>query len=87
MALYLVALNGEVFKSNNQILYIYLKTLKKTFMNYYAISFLVLNFISLLVSANVHGKPRTGNYSFWITLMGVISNVCLLLGALGYFNF
>jgi len=26
---------------------------------------------NLLIAANVHGKPRTGNHNFWIALAGV----------------
>ena len=34
--------------------------------------------ISLLLSANMHGKPRGGTYNFWTDLIGMVINTGLL---------
>jgi len=40
---------------------------------------------NLLLGAHFHGKPRTGNYSFWVTLISVAVYFSLLVSG-GYFN-
>ena len=46
---------------------------------------LVLLVSNLLFGAHFHGKERTGKYSFWITLISVVSYFTLLMTG-GYFN-
>ena len=36
---------------------------------------------SLLISANQHGKEKTGKYNFWASLIGLAINVALLYWA------
>ena len=46
---------------------------------------LVLLSFNLLLGAHFHGKERTGNYSFWVTLISVLAYLTLLITG-GYFN-
>lgn len=46
---------------------------------------LVLLSLNLLFGAHYHGKERTGNYSFWVTLISVGIYVTLLMTG-GFFN-
>lgn len=46
---------------------------------------LVLLATNLLFGAHYHGKPRTGEYSFWVTLISVGIYFTLLMTG-GYFN-
>ena len=54
-------------------------------MSIYAIIYLVLSAIGLLIAANQHGKPKTEPYNFWHTLIAS-SIVIWLLYAGGFFN-
>lgn len=42
------------------------------------IVYLVLIFMSLLLNANQHGKPKTGNHNFWIHFISTIIVLALL---------
>lgn len=46
---------------------------------------LVLLVLNLLFGAHYHGKERTGNYSFWVTLISFGIYFTLLMTG-GYFN-
>jgi len=49
------------------------------------IIYLVLYGVGLLILANQHGKPKTGNHNFWITATaGLISPALLYWG--GFFD-
>ncbi len=44
-----------------------------------------LHFTSLLLAAHAHGRPKEGNYSFWVILIAtIIVNTLLYLG--GWFS-
>ena len=42
------------------------------------IIFIGIFFISLLLVANKHGKPKTGNENFWINFAAVIIEILIL---------
>ena len=42
------------------------------------ITWLVLVAIGLLLHANKHGQPRTGEYCFWSHLVGVAISIAIL---------
>jgi hypothetical protein len=44
----------------------------------------ILHFVKLLLGAHLHGKPRTGNYSFSADLFGSAVSLTLLWWALGW---
>jgi len=46
---------------------------------------LVLLSLNLILGVHFHGKERTGKYSFWITLISVLTYLTLLITG-GYFN-
>ena len=46
---------------------------------------LALYFISLLIAANDHGKPKKGNHNFWIQAISVTLSL-LLLNWGGFFD-
>ena len=46
---------------------------------------LVLLSVNLLLGAYLHGKEKTGNYSFWVTLISFGIYFTLLMTG-GYFN-
>ena len=46
---------------------------------------LVLAFIGLLINANKHGKPKTGNDNFWIHSISVILTLSILYWG-GFFD-
>jgi hypothetical protein len=48
-------------------------------MNWVQIYLIVLFSVSLLINANRHGKPRTGNDSFWYG----VANLLLFLPLIG----
>lgn len=58
---------------------------KKKDMGTSQIIMLVLLASNLLLGAHFHGKERTGNYSFWVTLISVGIYFTLLITG-GYFN-
>jgi hypothetical protein len=45
----------------------------------------VLISLNLLMGAHLHGKEKTGNYNFWITLISVGLYFSLLITG-GFFN-
>jgi L-asparagine transporter-like permease len=45
---------------------------------------LVLLSLNLLLGAHFHGKERSGKYSFWVTLISVLTYLTLLITG-GYF--
>lgn len=47
-------------------------------MNGAQITMVVLQAVALLVNANIHGKPRTGKHSFWITLTSCAISFAIL---------
>lgn len=49
------------------------------------IIYLSLIFVSILLHANKHGKPKDGKYNIWYVLIGqTIVMLCLYYG--GFFN-
>ncbi len=52
-------------------------------MNFGLIIIYTLAFISLLLSAHMHGKPRS-NYNFWATLTDVVLWLILIWWTLGW---
>lgn len=46
---------------------------------------LVLLSLNLLLGAHFHGKERVGKYSFWVTLISVLTYLTLLITG-GYFG-
>lgn len=50
-----------------------------------AIIYLCLIFVGLLVGANEHGKPKTGEHNFWFTFIGAAISVGLLYWG-GFFS-
>ena len=47
-------------------------------MNGWAITWIVLNAIGLGFALSKHGEPKTGNYSFWITLAATLIEAAVL---------
>jgi hypothetical protein len=58
---------------------------KKKDMGISQILMLVLLSLNLLMGANLHGKERTGKYSFWVTSISVAIYMSLLITG-GFFN-
>ena len=54
-------------------------------MSIYAIIYLVLSAIGLLIAANQHGKPKKEPHNFWSTLIAT-SIVIWLLYSGGFFD-
>jgi len=53
-------------------------------MNIALIIIYVFCFISLLINANMHGKKKTGEHNFWVSLISIIINLVLIWWALGW---
>lgn len=53
-------------------------------MRWAQITFLVIQFLSLLMTANLHGKPKEGNNNFWITVIGVLIMIPLIWAMGGF---
>lgn len=49
------------------------------------IIFIALSIVSLLLSANMHGKERTGKHNFWVTFIRVVIMYSILYWG-GFFN-
>ena len=49
------------------------------------ITFVTLMVLSLGMALESHGKPKTGNESFWISLMSAVVTLWLLMKG-GFFN-
>jgi hypothetical protein len=49
------------------------------------IIYLALSLAGLLLSANKHGKPKEGNYNFWISAVSCFITLYLLYWG-GFFN-
>ena len=54
-------------------------------MNIFAIIYLILVGISLLIQAHRHGKPKEGKENFWVTFIATIITLMLLYFG-GLFN-
>jgi len=54
-------------------------------MNAPQITLIALYFITLLLNAHSHGKPRKGNDNFWHNLLGIAIHVFILIWG-GFFN-
>lgn len=52
--------------------------------NFGLLALYLLFLTSLLLSANQHGKPKTGKNDFWTTLFATIISLVLIWWALGW---
>jgi len=53
-------------------------------MNTPLIIIYVLHAILLLMTANMHGKPKTGKYNFWTSLIATGLTLVMVWWALGW---
>jgi hypothetical protein len=49
------------------------------------IIWIVMASVNLLLTAYLHGKPKDGNHNIWLTILGSIIMLSLLIGG-GFFK-